>query len=93
MLLQVFSVYDSGVHIWKSPIFSRSQREVLGLFVEAVNTPTTEFAKHPTDFTLFRLGTWDDSTCKFDLLITPISVRKAIECVKGGLDKDQATTI
>lgn len=82
MLLQVFSIFDSAVMTWRSPIFTRAKGEILRSFVEAVNRPDTDFAKHPEDYTLFELGTWDDDKCLFSLLKTPIPIAKAIELLK-----------
>ena len=37
------------------------------------------FCKYAEDFTLFELGSWDDSNCIFDLLKTPYSLGVLIE--------------
>lgn len=82
MLFNVFAIYDTAVQTWRPPLYARSKGEILRSFVDAVNNPQTEFAKHPEDYTLFELGTWDDDKCKFDLLKTPVSIGKAIEYLK-----------
>lgn len=82
MLLQVYSVYDSGVQSWLSPMFFRSKGEMLRAWSAAVNNPESKFAQHPQDYCLFDLGTWDDDKCKFDLHKSPISLGVAIEFVK-----------
>jgi len=81
MIFRVFSIYDSAVQAWRTPLFARAKGEILRSFIEAVNKPDTEFAKHPSDYTLFELGSFDDATAKFDLYATPERVGVAIEFV------------
>jgi len=82
MLLSVFCVYDSACSTWRTPIFARNKGEMMRSFIDACNDPNAIFAKHPSDYTLFEIGTWDDDKCKFDLLKTPVSLGIAIEFVK-----------
>lgn len=81
MILKVYSIYDSAVQVWRSPLFARAKGEILRSFVEAVNKPDTEFAKNPSDYILFELGSFDDSTGKFSLYDAPDRVGVAIEFV------------
>ena len=55
--------------------------QAMRAFEDTVNDVTTQFGKHPEDFTLFEIGTFDDQTCTFDLYKTNISLAKAIELV------------
>ncbi len=52
--------------------------------MESCNDAGHQFNKHPEDFTLFELGTYDDSSAKFDMGITPHGLGKALEYIKGG---------
>jgi len=82
MLMSVFAIYDSGISTWLPPLYARNKGEIMRWFSEAVNDSTSKLAKHPSDFTIFEIGTWDDGNCKFDLLKTPVSLGIAIEFVK-----------
>lgn len=79
MIMTVFAIYDSGVSTWMVPIFARNKGEIMRSFIEAVNNPESKFFKHPADYTLFEIGTWDDDKCVFDLLKTPVRLGVAIE--------------
>lgn len=83
MIFGVFSIYDSAVSTWRPPIYARSKGEILRSFTDAANNPQTDFAKHPGDYTLFDIGTWDDDKCLFALHKTPISLGKAVEFIKA----------
>lgn len=82
-MLKVFSVYDSKVEAYLNPIFLRSKGEAVRVFSAAVNSSDHQFAAHPSDFTLFELGSWDEEKAKFVLHSTPISVGVALEFVKN----------
>lgn len=81
MLFSVFSIYDSAVSSWMPPMYFRNKGEVLRWFAEAVNNSESRLAKHPSDYCLFELGTWNDDTCVFELQ-TPVRLGIAMEFVK-----------
>jgi hypothetical protein len=83
MLMSVFAIYDSAISTWMPPLFVRSKGEIMRWWVDTVNDPQSKLAKHPSDYTLFEIGSWDDDKCKFSLLSTPVSIGIAIEYVKA----------
>lgn len=60
-----FSVYDQAAQAylppWILPRIEMAQRT----FQDCVNSKDHQFGAHPEDYTLFRLGTWDDETAQF----------------------------
>lgn len=62
MTLEIFSVYDSKVEAYLQPFFLRAKGEAVRAFEETVNDPATKFNKYPADYTLFRVGQYDDRT-------------------------------
>lgn len=86
MLMSVFCVYDSAISTWMNPLFCRNKGEMLRHFIDAVNDPQSKFAKHPTDYVLFELGTWNDDSCLFDLLKAPVRLGVAMEFLKAQAD-------
>lgn len=82
MQLKMFSIYDSKVEAYLSPVFMKSKGEFIRAFTEACNDPKSSFAKYPADYTAFELGSWDDAKCAFELHKTPISIGLAQEFVK-----------
>lgn len=79
MILKVFCVYDSKVEAYMSPFFMHSRGQAIRSFTDTLADPSTQFSKHPGDFTLFELGEYDDSTAKFSMLNTPLSLGVASE--------------
>lgn len=84
MKKSVFTCYDSKAGFHSQPFHCFSRGEAIRLFSDEANNPNTQLGKHPEDFTLFELGTFDDETAKFDLHATPISCGLASEFVIRG---------
>lgn len=79
MLFTVFSIYDSGVGVWLPPMYARSKGEMLRNFADGVQDPKSNLAKHPGDYALFELGTFDDDKCLFNILKAPIRLCLALD--------------
>lgn len=82
MLFTVFSIYDSAVSTWLPPLYARNKGEMLRNFADGVADPKSQLAKHPSDYSLFELGTWDDDKCVFTTLKAPIRLCMALDFVK-----------
>lgn len=81
MILYVYGVFDSGISAWMAPLYMRNTGEALRWWQDICADPQSKVAKHPSDFTLFELGSWDDSNCKFNLNLAPVKLGTAIEYV------------
>lgn len=82
MLFTMFSIYDSAISTWLTPMYARNKGEMLRNFADAVNDSKSNLAKHPGDYSLFELGTFDDDKCVFTLLQSPIRLCLALDFVK-----------
>ena len=81
-MLKIFTIYDSKVGAYMNPIFLRSKGEAVRSLEAALSDSNHIFSKNPEDFTLFELGSWDESNSKFVLHSTPISIGLVSEFVK-----------
>lgn len=79
----IFSVYDTAVAAYHTPIFARNKGEMLRSFADAANNPQNTINKHPSDFVLFEIGSFDDQHCTFSLLEAPIRLGVAVEFLTG----------
>lgn len=85
MLFTVFSIFDSATNTWLPPIYARNKGEMLRNFADAVADSNSKLAKHPHDYALFELGTFDDDKCVFALLKAPIRLCLALDFAKTPL--------
>lgn len=83
MILKVFGIYDSKVEAFLPPFMMKSKGEAIRALSSHVNDPQHNFCKYSEDFTLFELGSWDDSNAKYSLLETPHSLGLLIEFKQG----------
>lgn len=78
MKLEIFAIFDSKAAAYMQPMFVLTKAMVIRDFTDAARGDNA-IGKHPEDFTLFHLGTFDDSDGSFDMLSTPVSLGVAIE--------------
>lgn len=82
MISKIFTVYDCKAEAYLPPFMYQNKGEAIRAFADTVNNEKSMMNKHPEDYTLFELGTWDDNSAKYDILFTPVSLGKAIEYLK-----------
>lgn len=61
MILKVFAVRDTKAQAFLQPFYSPSVGSALRAFTDAVNDPQCPFNKHPEDYLLYEIGSYDDS--------------------------------
>lgn len=86
MKFQIISVRDNVANIFGTPNFVQSKGSAIRAFSDEVNRPdeNNAFYKHPSDFELFFLGTYDDEQAIFELLARPESLSTAAQLVIKG---------
>lgn len=82
MILNIFSVYDSAAESYLQPFFMQTKGQAIRAFTDAVNDNNNVFCKYPDDYTLFELGSYDDSKGSFVMLSAPRSIGNALEFKK-----------
>lgn len=86
MILYVMTVRDRSADVFGQPSFHLSQGGAARAFADEVNraAPDNVMYRHPEDFDLFLLGSYDDSTAAFDMAPVPkqIAVGKDIALLR-----------
>lgn len=83
MKQKVYSLYDSAVQAFTSPMFLTNDGEAIRAIQNAVNSEQeTNLSKNPEHFTLFNIGEWDDKKAQ----IITTEPRSVVLCVE--LQKD-----
>ena len=83
MIMSICAIYDSKAEAYLTPMYFQSTAQALRSFRDACNDDGSEFAKHPEDYTLFKLGEWDPRTGETALEATPIAVSVGIHLVES----------
>ena len=79
MIMTVVSILDTAAGVYGRPAFVASQGVAVRQFQDEVNRASddNQLYKHPDDFQLFVLGTFEDTVGKFELLDLPKMVARA----------------
>lgn len=84
MKLVIVAMRDSAVNAFMSPLFVPTVGAAVRSFQDAVNgNEAGDIKKHPEDFEMFELGTFDSITGEFDVLEKPRSVARGKDLVRS----------
>jgi len=76
----VCAVRDSAVDAYGVPVFVRAKGEALRGFMDEVRRVDSPMNKHPSDYTLFFIGQYDDATGTMQP-VSPQQLLRAKDCL------------
>ena len=88
MMLLVFSVYDTKAQAYSRPWYEHTIPSAVRTFTDAVNEPQSPYNKHPDDFLLFHVGSFDDSSAALEH-VQPVPLGCASNFLIGANGDDQ----
>ncbi len=62
MLKKIFTCFDQKAKLYTRPFVYVQTPEALRSFSDCANDPTHDIGRHPSDYTLMEVGTFDEST-------------------------------
>lgn len=65
MLHSIVAVYDKKTEAYLKPIFVPTEATAVRSFQDVVNSPDTEFNRHPEDYSMHVIGEWNDHNAEF----------------------------
>lgn len=83
MILKIFTVFDCKAESYLPPFHAGSTGLALRSFADAVNRSDHFFNKHPSDYTLFEIGEFDDQSALYTMLPALLSLGCAIEYLEN----------
>ncbi len=97
MIQHIMTVYDNKAKAYLPPFFLPAVGMASRTFADCVNSDDHQFGRHPQDYTLFELGTFEDNKATFDIFPAPVSVGNGVEFLEPDeqpdLFKDPANEI
>ena len=66
MKLNAYTIYDVASGIYMRPFFSQADGQAVRGFKDIATDAEHEIGKHPEDYTLFRIGSFNDTTGKME---------------------------
>lgn len=65
MMYKVFVIYDSKTEAYLNPFFMPTKGDAIRALTTLVSDVNHNFCKYSEDFTLFEIGSWNNSDSKF----------------------------
>lgn len=60
MITHLYSIHDSKAQAYNSPFAFHRDEQAMRTFSDCIRSPEHTFSKNPADYTLFKIGTYDD---------------------------------
>lgn len=79
MEVKVFSIFDEKSLVYTSPFHAVHKGEAIRSFSDLVTDNQTRIAKHPGDYKLYMLGTYDDVAGQYKSLTAPEFIAHAVD--------------
>lgn len=83
MIFRTFAVYDSKAACYFTPFFFPNAGQAIRSFMDEANRAGSMMNKHPADYTLFELGTYDDATGLFAQPAQPVNHGQAASFLRA----------
>lgn len=81
MLHKIYTVHDVKAGAYLPPYYAHTRGMAARSFEDACNDETHQFHKHPADYTLFEIGTFDDAICEIKMLKNAEPLGKALDFI------------
>jgi hypothetical protein len=81
MKVNVYAIYDAKAEVFGKPIFFNTDGLAVRSFYEACEHPESEFKKYPHDFSLLKIGTYDDAKGALEAK-KPEEIATALDAIK-----------
>lgn len=72
VVYRVYSIRDVKTNVYNSPYFQTHKAGAIRMFMDLCTDPQSTIKKHPADFQLYELGTFNSETGKFTSHQEPI---------------------
>lgn len=81
-MLKVYSFYDVRVSAYMTPFFARADGEAIRLADQEANRDGSQIAGYPEDYSVYRVGTWDEGTGRLEREQEPVPIVQCRELVR-----------
>lgn len=92
MRMNIYSIFDSATGAYMRPWFVQSDEAAIRAFGDIACDNDHEVGRHPKDYTLYRVGYWDDNKGKITGE-TPEPLHTALEIRAARTKMDQQKTL
>ena len=62
MKLKMYSIFDQATSAYMRPFFMQADGQAIRFFMDVANDKESDIGKHPEDYSLCRIATFDDQS-------------------------------
>lgn len=66
MKFNIYTIFDAKAQAYLRPEYRRSDEEMFAAIYETAKDQNSGFYKHPDDYTVYKLGTFDESNAEIE---------------------------
>lgn len=81
MLLRAFTLHDTKALNYSPPFFQPNDAMAVRMLMDLVADLNTSVGRHPSDYRLYCVGTYDDAKGLLEAFPIPEHIKDAISCV------------
>lgn len=74
MKVKAYTIFDTKALTYSAPFYASTDGAATRIVKDAVSDPNTTLGRHPADYILYCVGSWDDTAGTFD----PAAIRDHI---------------
>lgn len=89
MQLSIFTIYDEKAKAHLMPFLMNRSEQALRAFQDCINNPEHTFNKHPSDYTLFIHGSFEDENAEFTLQSAPKPLGNGVEFIDRKIKEER----
>ena len=89
MKLNAYTIYDVASGVYMRPFFSQADGQATRGFKDIATDADHEVGKHPEDYTLYRIGSYNDTSGKLEGE-EPEKIMTGLQCVSMDRNPTQA---
>lgn len=83
VILQIYGVYDEKAKSYLDPFYFGHDGEALRKFSDVIQNDQSPIAKHPGDYSMYKLGKFDSNSGHITADQNPQFLAKALDFVKS----------
>ncbi len=83
MIDQIFTIYDEKAEAHLPPFYFHRAEQAIRTFSDCVNSEEHQFSKHPSHYTLFHHGGFENDNASFILFAGPKPLGNGVEYIQS----------
>jgi len=81
MKLEIYSIFDEAAKAFNTPFFMANKAMALRAFTDLANDSQSSINKHPGDYKLYKIGTFNDENSNIESIEIPELIAHASDAI------------